>query len=452
MVTVKATHTVRTAEPTPEEIMYINSCDQIKDITHTPTIYFYKKSAALDSENDAVSVLRDSLSKALFLFYPLAGRLNWAAEGGSRVELHCNGKGVPLFEAESDAAVDDFGDFTPTAAIQALIPSVDYTTPIDEIPLVIVQLTRFRCGGVSVGLGISHVMADGPSALHFVDEWTKFARGVGPAVPPFLDRRVLETPPEKAPAVKFDPAVLRRPPTLVGEDDSSLEQRKKPIGVAFLTLTKLQIEKLRNKANLDFDYENSGGRGYSRFEAVAAHIWRCTSKARGHVADQQTSLHFVADFRNKLQPPLPKNYFGNALIRVEATDTSGSLLSNPIGAASRKIREAVEKVTDDTVRAYLDYLKELPDVGRFRSLDNNGRPKGDFYGNPNLAIISWMSLPLYGADFGWGNEIHLGPGPMGFDGKTFIIPTREGDGSFNVAIWLQEEYMAAFKNFLYDGI
>nr|WEX29776.1 hydroxycinnamoyl-CoA salidroside hydroxycinnamoyl transferase [Rehmannia glutinosa] len=448
MVTFKATHIVRPSEPTPDEIMYLNASDQIKDITHTPTIYFYKHSPALDA-GDAISRLKDSLSKVLVLFYPLAGRLSWAPEGGSRVELHCNGKGVPIFEAETEAAVEDFGDFTPTPAIQALIPSVDYTTPIDEIPMVIVQLTRFRCGGVSIGLGISHVMADGPSALHFVDEWAKIARKAEPIVPPFLDRKVLET--EKPLTSTFDPSVLRPPPTLIGQEDN-MEQRKKPITVAFLNLTKFQIEKLRNKSNLDFDKENGNGRGYSRFEAVAAHIWRCTSKARGHVAEQQTSLHFVADFRNKMKPPLPKNFFGNALIRVEATDNSGSLLSNSIGAASKKIREAVEKVTDDTVRAYLDFLKGLPDVGRFRSLDNNGRPKGDFYGNPNLAIISWTALPLYGADFGWGKEIHMGPGSMGFDGKTFIIPSHDGDGSFNIAIWLQEECMGTFKKCFYDDI
>lgn len=447
MVSVKATHIVRPAEAGPNEVMYINPCDQIKDITHTPTIYFYNHSATLEAVNP-VSILKESLSKALSLFYPLAGRLNWAEEGGSRVELHCNGKGVPIFEAESEAAVEDFGDFTPTQSIQPLIPSVDYTTPIDQIPLIIVQLTRFRCGGLSLGLGISHVMADGPSALHFINEWAKFARGIGPAVPPFLDRKIVET--DKPLSFKFDPAVLRPPPTLIGQEDS-LEQRKKPIAAAYLSLSKLQIEKLRNEANLDFGkLEGGGGRGFSRFEAVAAHIWRCTSKARGHVAEQQTSLHFVADFRNKMQPPLPKNYFGNALIRVEATDTSGSLLTNSIGAASRKIREAVEKVSDGGVRGYLDYLKKLGDVGRFRSLDNNGRPKGDFYGNPNLAIISWTGLPLFGTDFGWGNEIHLGPGPMGFDGKTFIIPDREGNGSFNVVIWVQEENMPAFKKCFND--
>ncbi|KAL3647613.1 hypothetical protein CASFOL_008581 [Castilleja foliolosa] len=113
-------------------------------------------------------------------------------------------------------------------------------------------------------------MADGPSALHFVDEWAKIARGAGPLVPPFLDRKVVET--KNLPSSAFDPSVLRPPPTLIGEQDQ-LAQKMKPITVSILNLTKLQIEKLRNKASLDFD----GPRGFSRFEAVAAHIWRCTS-------------------------------------------------------------------------------------------------------------------------------------------------------------------------------
>ncbi|KAH6834068.1 hypothetical protein C2S53_013355 [Perilla frutescens var. hirtella] len=444
MVKVKATHIVRPAEATPDEIMYLDASDQIKDIAHTPTIYFYKHSAALDA-TDAISTLKDSLSKALVLFYPLAGRLSWAAEGGDRVELHCNGQGVLIFEADSEMAVEDFGDFSPTPAMQPFIPSLDYATPIDEIPMVIVQLTRFRCGGVSIGLGVSHVMADGPSALHFVDEWAKIARGAGPIVAPYLDRKALAT--DKPPSSAFEPSVLRPPPTLIGQEDN---QQKKPIDVALLNLTKLQIEKLRSKANLDFDNKGGSSRGYSRFEAVAAHIWRCTSKARGHVAEQQTNLRFIADFRNKLNPPLPKNYFGNALIRVEVIDKSGSLLSNTVGAAAKKIREAVEKVSDETVRAYLDYLKGLPDVGIFRSLDNNGRPKGNFFGNPNLAMVSWTALPLYGTDFGWGKEIHMGPGSTGFDGKIFIIPSHDGDAAFNIAIWLQEEHMADFKKCFYD--
>ncbi|KAH6826667.1 hypothetical protein C2S53_017030 [Perilla frutescens var. hirtella] len=445
MVTVRLTHIVRPSEAKPDEIMYLHATDQINEIAHTPTIYFYKHTAALDS-TDPILRLKHSLSKALVLFYPLAGRLVWAAEGGGRVELHCNGKGVPIFEAESEAAVEDFGDFSPTPAMRSLFPpTTDYTTtPIDEIPVLTVQLTRFRCGGVSIVLGISHVIADGPSSLHFIDEWAKISRGGEDQVviPPYLDRKVLDTYPPLSSA--FDPAVLRPVPALIGQEDN-LEQPRK-IVAALLNLSKLQIENLRSKSNVN------AVRRYTRFEAVAAHIWRCTTKARRHAAEQETSILTVADFRNKMNPPLPKNYFGNALIRVKAMDKSGSLLSNSVGAAAEKIHEAVERETEDTVRAYLEYLKGLPDVRKFRSLENDGRLKADGLRDPNLAIVSWTAMPLYGTDFGWGKEIHMGTLAIGADGLTFIIPSRDGDGAFNIVIWLQEQHMPDFKKYFYHDI
>ncbi|KAH6832026.1 hypothetical protein C2S53_008066 [Perilla frutescens var. hirtella] len=138
--------------------------------------------------------------------------------------------------------------------------------------------------------------------------------------------------------------------------------------------------------------------------------------------------------------------------KCSAIDKSGSLFSNTVGAAAKKIQEAVEKVSDEMVRAYLDYLKRLPEVGIFRSLDNNGRPKENFFGNPNLAIVSWTALPLYGMDFRWGKEIHMGPGSTWFNGKIFIIPSHDGDAAFNIAIWLEEEHMADFKKCFYNDI
>lgn len=58
------------------------------------------------------------------------------------MELHYNGPGIPLFKVEPDVIVVDFRDFTLTPAVQAIIPTVNYTTPIDEIPIVIVQPTK----------------------------------------------------------------------------------------------------------------------------------------------------------------------------------------------------------------------------------------------------------------------------------------------------------------------
>ena len=69
------------------------------------------------SLESATKTLRHSLSGALVIFYPLAGRLHWI--GGGRLELDCNAVVALLIAVESEAKIDDFGDFRPTQEIRA---------------------------------------------------------------------------------------------------------------------------------------------------------------------------------------------------------------------------------------------------------------------------------------------------------------------------------------------
>ncbi|XP_042507430.1 spermidine hydroxycinnamoyl transferase-like [Macadamia integrifolia] len=446
MVMLKGSHTVTPAHPTPSGKIWLSESDQVKPLTHAPTVYFYRptNSGIIATTADT---LRDSLSKVLVQFYPLAGRLHWI--GGGRLELECNDAGAKLFEAETDAVIDDFGDFRPTPEIRELIPRVDYTIPINELPLLLIQLTRFRCGGVAVGVAISHIMLDGQTALQFVNTWAKVARGEKLETTLFLDRTVLHsTEPPSAP--RFDHVEFKPPPVLLGCSDSS-EERKKETTVAMLNLTRDQVEKLKNKAN-ECRIEESG-RAFSRYEAVAGHMWRCACKARGHEREQLTKLRIVVDCRNRLRPSLPQGYFGNATFPTTPTSLAGELLAKPLGHASGKIREAVEKMTDEYVRSTIDFLKSQEDLTLFRtSFHTVGCTQGVFFGNPNLAVTSWVGLPIYDADFGWGKPIHMGPGSLGFDGKSFIVPGRDGDGSFIVALRLQVAHMDDFKKFFYEDM
>ncbi|KAL2552793.1 Uncharacterized protein Fot_06412 [Forsythia ovata] len=72
MVIVKATYTVQPAEPTPIEKMDISKFDQITAAIHTSSIYFNAPANYL-LFSDAIRNLKDSLSKVLVIFYPLAG-------------------------------------------------------------------------------------------------------------------------------------------------------------------------------------------------------------------------------------------------------------------------------------------------------------------------------------------------------------------------------------------
>ncbi|KAJ4957767.1 hypothetical protein NE237_024878 [Protea cynaroides] len=447
MLTLKASHTVTPAHPTPSGKLWLSESDQVKPLTHAPTIYFYRPTSGDVAAASAIDILRDSLSKVLVQFYPLAGRVH--SIGGGRLELECNALGAKLFEAESEAVINDFGDFRPTPEIRKLIPRVDYNTPINELPLLLMQLTRFHCGGIAVGVAISHIIVDGLTALQFINSWAKVARGEKLEVTLFLDRTVLHA---SEPPVEpiFDHVEFGSPPVLLGRSDASVE-RKKETTVAMLRLTSDQVEKLKNKANEGRTEES--GRVFSRYEAVAGHMWRCACKARAHDNEQLTKLRVVVDCRNRLRPPLPQGYFGNATFPTTPTSLAGELLAKPLGYASGKIREAVEKMTDEYVRSTIDFLKSQDDLTPFRtSFHTVGCTQGVFFGNPNLAVTSWVGLPIYDADFGWGKPIHMGPGSLGFDGKSFILPGREGDGSFIVALRLQVAHMDDFKKFFYEDI
>ncbi|KAI4335391.1 hypothetical protein L6164_014037 [Bauhinia variegata] len=447
-VTFKGSSTVKPIEPTWIGHSPLSEWDQIGTITHVPTIYFYKPPYNLLSPDaDIATTLKDSLSRVLVPFYPLAGRLKWIGNG--RLQLDCNAKGVDFVEAESDFNLDDFGEFSPSPEYHYLIPFVDYSLPIQELPLVLVQLTRFKCGGISVSLTISHAVVDGPSALHFISEWARLARGEPLETMPFLDRTLLRAgePPAAPPCI--DHSEFSHPPLLLGQSDNR-EERKKKTTVAMLRLSKTQVDKLRKIA--DESWERPKGRGYTRYETVTGHIWRGACKARGHKHEQPTALGVCVDSRNRMQPPLPKGYFGNATLDVIATSSSGELISKPLGYAASRIRSAIEKVTDEYVRSGIDFLKNQEDLTKFQDLHALGSDGGPFYGNPNLGVVSWLTLPIYGFDFGWGKEFYMGPGTHDFDGDSLILPNPNGDGSLSVALCLQVAHMDAFKRYFYEDI
>ena len=74
------------------------------------------------------------------------------------------------------------------------------------------KVTRFKCGGVCLGVAMDHQVKDGISALHILKTWCDIARGLDIGVLPYLDRRVLaaRTPPQP----KFNHVEFHPPPAL----------------------------------------------------------------------------------------------------------------------------------------------------------------------------------------------------------------------------------------------
>ncbi|KFK40283.1 hypothetical protein AALP_AA3G354800 [Arabis alpina] len=445
----KDTYIIVPAEPTWTGRFPLAEWDQVGTITHVPTVYFYDKPSE-SFQGDVVETLKNSLSRALFYFYPMAGRLRWLPRG--RFELDCNAAGATFIEAESEAVLTDFNDYSPTPEFEKLMPQVNYKNPIETIPLVLAQLTKFKCGGLSLGVNLSHAVVDGLSALHFLSEWGRIARSEAIETVPFLDRKILwagEPLPPFASPPRFDHKEFEQPPLLLGEKDN-VEERKKKTTVAMLKLSKSQLEKLKSIVNTS-KYADPA-RGFTRYETVTGHVWRCACKARGHSPEQPTAIGICVDIRNRMQPPLPRGYFGNATLDVVAASTSGELISNELGFAAEKISKAIKNVTNEYVMIGIEYLKNQDDLKKFQDLHALGSTEGPFYGNPNLGLVSWLTLPMYGLDFGWGKEVYMGPGTHDFDGDSLLLTDQNEDGSVILATCLQVAHMEAFKKHFYEDI
>ncbi|MCI23017.1 spermidine hydroxycinnamoyl transferase-like, partial [Trifolium medium] len=134
---ITASHTVIPEESTPQGRLWLSDIDQVVRLRHTPTLYVYKPK---QNTEKAIETLKNSLSKILVHYYPVAGRVCYTE--GARLELNLNAKGAILLEAETEKTIHDYGDFSPSDSTKELVPTIDYNEPIEEIPIFVVQLTR----------------------------------------------------------------------------------------------------------------------------------------------------------------------------------------------------------------------------------------------------------------------------------------------------------------------
>nr|AGH61997.1 rosmarinic acid synthase [Perilla frutescens] len=429
-IEVKESTMVRPAAETPSGSVWLSNLDLLSPANyHTLSVHFYRHDGAANFFDPAV--LKAALSRALVDFYPYAGRLK--LNDDNRLEIDCNGEGVLLVEAESDGALEELGDFDPRPELN-FIPKVDYSKGISSYPLMLFQLTRFKCGGVGLGVANEHHLYDGVAALHFINTWAHLSRGLpAPAPAPVFDRRSLSA--RHPPQPQFSHAEYQPPPMLPTPlQDTEITHSK-------FKLTRDQLNSLKAKCKSAAAADGGAARPYSTFEVLAGHIWRSVCAARGLPGDQETKLHIPFDGRAKLR--LPAGYFGNAIFFATPIATCGEIESNSLSYAVRRVGDAVGRLDEEYLRSSLDFLELQPDISKLAQGAHSFRC-------PNLWVISWVRLPIYEPDFGWGKGGYMGPWAAPFEGKSYLLPNPENDGSLFVSITLHKQHMERFEKLFYD--
>lgn len=253
----------------------------------------------------------------------------------------------------------------------------------------------------------------------------------------------------------YDHSEFHTPPLWLGP----LGGRDTKVVVAIVKVTDEQVKKLKHKANNNVNINNTSSanpRPCSTFEVMAGYLWRCVSKARyAGNSDQPTRLSTLVNCRNRMKPPLPNEYAGNAAFpTVTPTCSFGQIMHRPLSYAVGNVRVALENVTSDFVGSSLDYIAREKDMNLVRYNFHYPAPsvhKGPYKGNPNLFAVSWMNFSYKDANFGWGEPLYFGPGYMDSEGKAFLM-NNKASGGLIVAISLEASYMDAFKKIFYGDI
>ncbi|KAG1370164.1 Omega-hydroxypalmitate O-feruloyl transferase, partial [Cocos nucifera] len=289
------------AEETEKGLYYLSNLDQNIAVI-VQTIYCFKSE---DKGNEgAAEVIKEALAKVLVHYYPLAGRLTISPEG--KLIVNCTGEGAVFVEAEADCEMEDIGDISMADPLMLgkLVHNISGAKNILEIPPLVAQVTKFKCGGFILGLAMNHCMFDGLGAMEFVNSWAETARGLPLSVPPFIDRNVLKA---------RNPPVISFPHHEFAEIEDISD-----------TSTLYQEEMLYQ--NFCFDTDK------------LEHLKR--------KAMEDGALSRL-DGRSRFNPPLPEGYFGNGIVLTNSLCNAGELTENPLSFAVGLVQKAVQMVTDE---------------------------------------------------------------------------------------------------------
>ncbi|KAG8379459.1 hypothetical protein BUALT_Bualt07G0090700 [Buddleja alternifolia] len=381
------------ADETKKGLYFLSNLDQNIAVI-VRTIYCFKSEEK--GNEDAFGVIKDALSKVLVHYYPLAGRLTLSPE--MKLIVDCTGEGAVFVEAEAECVLEELGDITKPdpVTLGKLVYDIPGAQNVLQIPPLVVQVTKFKCGGFVLGLCMNHCMLDGIGAMEFVNVWGETTRGLPLTVPPFMDRTILKA---------------RNPPNSEFPHQEFAEIK--------------DLEHLRTKALEDQTLEKC-----TTFEALSAFVWRARSEALNLKPDQQIKLLFAVDGRSRFDPPIPEKFFGNAIVLTNALCSAGELVDNPLSFTVKLVREAVKMVTDSYMRSAIDYFEAT-------------RARPSLAGT--LLITIWSRLSFHTTDFGWGEPVLSGP--VALPEKEVILFLSHGKErkSINVLLGLPAPAMKKFE-------
>ncbi|GKV36030.1 hypothetical protein SLEP1_g44210 [Rubroshorea leprosula] len=356
----------------PDAVHHLRSMDLAMKLHYIKGVYWFSSQAV-----GGLSI--KNISEATFSwfdeYYMTCGRLTRSE--GRRPYIKCNDCGARFVEAQCDKTVDEWlgmEDFT--SCNDLLVYHKPIGPELSFSPLIFLQATMFKCGGMSLGLSWPHILGDAFSASEFINRLGHYIAGLSLNEPPKLPKT-----PSKS-KKRDNPAQSVKQPLSV--------KRVNPVGDLWVTETNCKMETISlhiSPAQLSNLQSKISGENRNDFECLCAIIWQCIAKFRGEFEPQIVTI-FKKGPSNQTGDWVPRNAQIISTVQAYFSVKEAGLTKLEVLLAERgkdeisEIEEVVER--DNGVSDFVAYgarltFVNLVDADMYGFELNGEKPKMVYY-------------------------------------------------------------------------
>ncbi|CAI9771958.1 unnamed protein product [Fraxinus pennsylvanica] len=405
---------IKASIPTPENLRtYKLSCmDELNTTMNVVGILYYP---SIDNNIVHINNLEKSLAQILPQFYPFAGRYNKVNHS-----VDCSDQGAEYVEAQVlDCDLNEIiGSGVEPVELNNLLPLE--IGEADEItdPILSVQVTKFKCGGMAIGICISHRIIDACSFGTFISAWAKASLGdkTEPIRPKFNSQF-------------YFPAENSVFGTTRSTKDTSTVTKT-------ILFDRKAIETLRDRVS-------NNDRPPSRVVVVSSFLAEAflRSDRAKHGKSRDCVIMQEVNIRERTVPPLSKYTCGNLVllttVECNAEESKSIDFESFIPLLSNNAKKAVSdcaNILSNSKNGHtilVDYF-----LGAIEKINESGKN--------SLRFTDWSKFKFYDADFGFGKPIWTSVANIPIINLVMLMNTKENDG-IEAWVHLHEEDMAYFE-------
>ncbi|XP_068319270.1 minovincinine 19-hydroxy-O-acetyltransferase-like [Pyrus communis] len=409
--------TIKPSSPTPSHLKTTNLSVfyQLSTEIYPPVLLFYPPCSNRTSTTERSSILKTSLSKTLTHFYPFAGKFQY------NDCILCDDRGARFTEARVNCPISkvlykpDFG------ILCRLLPADITSAQAVTDHLLLVQANFFDCGGLAIGIYLSHKVADASTLSAFIKTWAATALDLASTT---SDHREILSVEVGFAASLFPPLEFLNTPHRV------MEYAIENCRTQSFVFHNSKIAALKSKAG------SPAVPSPTRVKVLSALIWKCAMEA------SRSNLGFVRP-STWCQPVNLRKILGWASLEHSLGNLVGLSIAKTEESEVDDLQSLVAKLRKGTKEFKVKYGNGITGddaCEMFKEL-------GNFIKRDDIDSYCGSSLcrfPFYDTNFGWGKPSWIFTARGEFKNLVLLMDTRDAEG-IEAFLTFKEEDMAIIE-------